>query len=166
MRSLVSFVSLSLSLLAFGCSDDKSPEQVKNLQIRQEIETTINEIEANTRTKARGLGMANAETASIDDVRGYVCNALIGNLKEVKKREPREEVATDLTTYACRERVEWLEVLRGTASDQGLDRSEAAGLADARDFICSRIKESLRAVKKERDKETLETEGRVYDCIF
>ncbi len=166
MRSSLLVAPLLLALAAAGCSDEKSPEQVKNLQIRQEIETTINEIEAKTRTKARGLGMANAESATIEDVRAYVCNALVGQLKEAKAPEAREGVATDLTTYACRERGEWLEVLRATAEDQGLERSERATLNDARDFVCERIKESLRAVKKARDKAALETEGRVYDCIF
>lgn len=166
MRSLLLSPVLLLSLLASGCSDEKSPEQVKNVQIRQEIETTINEIEAKTRTKAGGLGMANAESASIDDARAYVCNSLVGQLKGEKDRENREAVATDLTTYACRERGEWLEVLQGTAKDQGMTDAAKASLAEARDHVCDRIKESLRAVKKASDKKTLETEGRVYDCVF
>ena len=164
MSSLV--LVLLASLTALACSDEQSPEAVKNLQIRQQIETTINEIEAKTRTKARGLGMTNAETASIEDVRAYVCTGLVDELKDEKAREGREALASDLTTYACRERPEWLTVLRATAKDQGLERHADATLDEARDFICRRIKESLRAVKKARDKETLETEGRVYDCIF
>lgn len=166
MRSSPLFLVLALPVLVLACSEEATPEQVKNVQIRQEIETTINEIEAKARTKAGGLGMANAQSATIEDVRAYVCNALIGKLKEVKESDAREGVATDLTTYACREREEWLTVLRATAKGQGLESSDAATLADTRDFICDRIKESLRAVKKARDKETLKTEGRVYDCIF
>lgn len=161
--------SLALALLAslaLGCSDEMSPEEKKNVEIRQQIETTINEIEAKARTKARELGMANAQTGSIDDVRGYVCSALVDKLKETKELDGREEVATDLTTYACRERGEWLDVLRDTAKGQGLERSDDANLEEARDFICNRIKQSLRAVKKERDKKTLHVEKRVYDCIF
>lgn len=166
MRSSSLVLVLFASLTTLACSEDKSPEELKNLQIRQQIETTINEIEAKARSKARGLGMKNAETASIDDVRGYVCSGLIDQLKDEKALDGREAVASELTTYACRERGEWLEVLRGIAKGQGLERSADATLEEARDFICERIKQSLRAVKKERDKSTLETEGRVYDCIF
>lgn len=166
MRSPLLLLALLSCLSALACSEEKSPEEVKNLQIRQQIESTINEIEAKTRTKARGLGMANAETAEIEEVRAHVCGALVDQVKEEKDRETREGLAAELTTYACRERGEWLTVLRATAKRQGLERSDDATLNDSRDFVCDRIKESLRAVKKARDKKTLETEGRVYDCVF
>lgn len=165
MRSSL-LVALLTSLLALACSDEPSPEEVKNLQIRQEIESTISELESKTRTKARGLGMKNSETAPIDDVRAHVCGGLLEELKSERSRDGREALAGDLTTYACRERAEWLEVLRATAADQGLERAKDATLDEARDHVCNRIKESLRAVKKARDKQVLETEGRVYDCIL
>jgi hypothetical protein len=165
MRSYCWIVAVPLALGALACAKSPAEEETRASSVRQQIEDTIKGIEAAARSKAKALGMAEAHTADIDAARSYVCKALVAQLPQKKALAERDELAASLGAHACREREEWLAVLRHTAADQGLRAADRSSLNETRDFVCDRIKESLRAVRP-ADRAALETEGRVYDCIF
>lgn len=162
--AFVPFVVVTL-VVAAGCDDGPSPEQKRNAAIREQIQQTISQIEAKSRTKAQSLGMATAQTAPFEDVKAFVCEQVIESLKGNKAKDDRAAVADDLAEYDCRGTESWLQVLQTTAKRQGLDNAGAADLSEARSFVCRRIKESLRAVR-ERDKDSLIIEAKVYDCVL
>lgn len=165
MRSLAWLPAALFAVSTLACEQTPSPEEKQASTVREEIEATISEIEAKTRTKARAMGMKEADSGDIELVRGFVCKGLVGELRGKKGSKARDDVASDLGAYACRERPEWLEVLQATARDQGMRGADDASLNEARDFVCDRIKESLRAVSP-KNRPSLQIEGRVYDCIF
>jgi hypothetical protein len=153
------------SLLWTGCDDGPSPEAKANAQIREQIQQTISELEAKSRTKASSLGMATAQTATITEVKSFVCSALIKTLKTKKTSTERSAVADDLTEYECRKHEDWLVVLKKTAKQQGMERADTAAIDEARSFVCKRIRSSIEAVR-DKDKDALILEAKLYDCYM
>lgn len=156
---------VAVGALGVGCDDGPSREQKRDTAIREQIQQTISQIEAKSRTKAQQLGMATAQTAQIEEIKKFVCTAVIKSLRGKKTMDDRSAHADDLTEYDCRRTEPWLAVLRATAKRQGMENSGAADLSDARTFVCRRIKESLDVVA-DKNKDALIIEAKLYDCVL
>lgn len=151
-------------MLLSSCTAE-APSPPSQVEVRPVIGAELLEAQSQTRTRAKTLGLPDAESAAYDDVVNFVCNRLLDG-PEAKVGAPgRAAFAVELGTHGCRDRPVWLTSLRATAAEQGLVDADEATLGEARSFVCRRIKESLAAVSDDDARAVLETESRVYDCL-
>jgi L-lactate utilization protein LutB len=162
------WVPVSLAVALGGaCSDSESKKTVaKSAMLRDQLEAERAVVEAPTRNEAKQMGMTNGDTATIEDVRTFICDKLVADIKAQKDLDERKATSDQMREHRCYEGEAWLAELRKTASQQGMDNAAAASLADARDHVCRKIRQSLEVVKKKRDRELMQTEAKVFDCVL
>lgn len=151
-------------MLLSSCTAE-TPAPSPQVEVRPVIGTELLEVQAKTRSRAKSLGLSDAEGAAFDDVVDFVCTRLLAGPEAKVGAQGRAEFAVELGTHGCRDHPAWLTSLRATAAEQGLVDADVATLGEARSFVCRRIKDSLAAASDDDAKAVLEHESRVYDCL-